>query len=233
MTGGPRKRAKRGIAMALKSQANYLGSRFSRQGPGNLIDLSLKREVEPIAANTDASNGLSALDHAPLSLPPLTEMSEFNDYRVALVSQNGWSHRRGSAEPLLPAAPAVLLPISWRELLTKVCEFVRDSNVLAEYRVAQFADVCVDFIKMQVSRMSGEVITLTKQEFKTLKCFLSNPNRVFSRDELLNEAWGYENYPTTRTVDNHVLKLRKKLERDPERPVHFQTVHSVGYKFVT
>jgi DNA-binding response OmpR family regulator len=159
-------------------------------------------------------------------------MSEFNDYRVALVSQNGWSQRRELLEPFLPAAPAVLLPISWRELLAKVCEFVRDSNAFAEYRVAQFADVCVDFIKMQVSRMSGEVITLTKQEFKTLKCFLSNPNRVFSRDELLNEAWGYENYPTTRTVDNHVLKLRKKLERDPGRPVHFQTVHSVGYKFV-
>jgi DNA-binding response OmpR family regulator len=69
-------------------------------------------------------------------------------------------------------------------------------------------------------------------EFKVLRFFISNPNRVLSRNELLNEAWGYENYPSTRTVDNHILKLRQKLERDPARPVHFRTVHSVGYKFV-
>jgi DNA-binding response OmpR family regulator len=55
---------------------------------------------------------------------------------------------------------------------------------------------------------------------------------VLSRDELLNLAWGYTNYPSTRTVDNHVVKLRQKLEDDPARPVHFRTVHGVGYKFV-
>jgi len=55
---------------------------------------------------------------------------------------------------------------------------------------------------------------------------------VLSREELLNEAWGYNSYPTTRTVDNHVLRLRQKLERDPAHPVHFQTVHRTGYKFV-
>jgi hypothetical protein len=61
---------------------------------------------------------------------------------------------------------------------------------------------------------------------------VSNPKRVISRDELLNEVWGYENYPCTRTVDNHVLKLRQKLELDPAEPVHFRTVHRMGYKFV-
>jgi DNA-binding response OmpR family regulator len=85
---------------------------------------------------------------------------------------------------------------------------------------------------MEVSRLLGEPITLTIQEFKALKCFLLNPDRIFSRGELLNEAWGYENYPSTRTVDNHVLRLRQKLESDPARPVHFLTVHKVGYKFV-
>ena len=52
------------------------------------------------------------------------------------------------------------------------------------------------------------------------------------RDELLNEVWGYQNYPSTRTVDNHILKLRQKLEKDPANPVHFRTVHGMGYKFV-
>ena len=83
-----------------------------------------------------------------------------------------------------------------------------------------------------MSRSSGEPMALSIQEFKTLKCFLSNPGRIFSRGELLREAWGYENYPSTRTVDNHVLRLRQKIERDPARPVHFLTVHRVGYKFV-
>jgi DNA-binding response OmpR family regulator len=55
---------------------------------------------------------------------------------------------------------------------------------------------------------------------------------VISRDELLNEVWGYQNYPSTRTVDNHILKLRQKLEKDPANPEHFRTVHSAGYKFV-
>ena len=126
-------------------------------------------------------------------------------------------------------APTLLLPFSWKELVAQV---VRSSNSQAEFDVVRFEDVCVDFTKMEVSRSSGPPIILTTQEFKTLKCFLLNPERVFSRSELLNEAWGYENYPTSRTVDTHVLRLRQKLERDPANPVHFRTVHGTGYKFV-
>jgi DNA-binding response OmpR family regulator len=59
-----------------------------------------------------------------------------------------------------------------------------------------------------------------------------NPERVISRDELLNEVWGYQNYPCTRTVDNHILRLRQKLESDRSRPSHLFTVHGMGYKFV-
>jgi DNA-binding response OmpR family regulator len=98
--------------------------------------------------------------------------------------------------------------------------------------MARFGDVCVDFARMEMRRSSGKPMTLSIQEFKTLKCFLSNPGRIFSRGELLREAWGYVNYPSTRTVDNYVLRLRQKIERDPTCPVHFLTVHRVGYKFV-
>jgi len=84
---------------------------------------------------------------------------------------------------------------------------------------------------MEIHR-NGRPITLTNQEFKTLAYLIKNPLRVISRDELLNEAWGYENYPCTRTVDNHILKLRKKLESDPAHPKHFHTVHCVGYRFL-
>jgi len=59
-----------------------------------------------------------------------------------------------------------------------------------------------------------------------------NALRVISRDELLEKVWGYENYPCTRTVDNHMLRLRQKLEKDPSNPSHLLTVHGLGYKFV-
>jgi DNA-binding response OmpR family regulator len=84
---------------------------------------------------------------------------------------------------------------------------------------------------MEIHR-NGRLVTLTRQEFKTLAYLIKNPRRVISRDELLNEVWGYENYPSTRTVDNHILKLRKKLEPEPSQPMHFRTVHSAGYKFL-
>ena len=84
---------------------------------------------------------------------------------------------------------------------------------------------------MEIHR-NGRPVILTRQEFKTLAYLLKNPQRVISRDELLNEVWGYENYPCTRTVDNHILKLRKKLESEPGHPKHFHTVHRTGYRFL-
>jgi DNA-binding response OmpR family regulator len=95
----------------------------------------------------------------------------------------------------------------------------------------EFGGVTGCFSTMEIHR-NGRPIILTFKEFKTLAYLIKNPRRVISRDELLNEVWGYENYPCTRTVDNHILKLRQKLERDPSRPVHFRTVQGAGYKFL-
>jgi DNA-binding response OmpR family regulator len=89
----------------------------------------------------------------------------------------------------------------------------------------------ISFSAMEVHR-SGELVTLTRKEFQTLAYFLKNARRVISRDELLNEVWGYKCYPCTRTVDNHILRLRKKLEPEPDLPKHLQTVHGMGYKFL-
>jgi DNA-binding response OmpR family regulator len=106
----------------------------------------------------------------------------------------------------------------------------RFKSTSAESLVA-FGDVTVDFSAMEAFR-KGEPVVLTPMEFKTLKYLIQNARRVISRDQLLNEVWGYENYPCTRTVDNHILRLRQKLERDPSRPAHFRTVHGAGYKFL-
>ena len=79
---------------------------------------------------------------------------------------------------------------------------------------------------------NGRPVILTSKEFKTLAYLIKNPRRVISRDELLNEVWGYENYPCTRTVDNHIMRLRKKLEKEPAHPKHFHTVYCAGYRFL-
>jgi DNA-binding response OmpR family regulator len=94
-----------------------------------------------------------------------------------------------------------------------------------------FGDVRINFPEMTAYR-KGKPVELTNMEFKTLKFMIQNPRLVVSRDQLLNEVWGYENYPCTRTVDNHMLRLRQKLERDPSQPAHFLTVHGAGYKFL-
>jgi DNA-binding response OmpR family regulator len=127
---------------------------------------------------------------------------------------------------------SVLLPFGWDELVARVSSTQPVESQPTERNVFRFGDVCVDMLAMEVTRFQGVRVNLTAQEFKMLKFFLANPGRVISREELLNEAWGYENYPCTRTVDNHVLRLRQKLEIDPSEPVHFQTVIRVGYKFV-
>jgi DNA-binding response OmpR family regulator len=82
------------------------------------------------------------------------------------------------------------------------------------------------------ARRSGKTVTLTAHEFKLLKYLVENAERVLGREELLNEVWGYNSYPTTRTVDNQILKLRQKLEPDSADPKHLQTVYGAGYRFV-
>jgi DNA-binding response OmpR family regulator len=106
--------------------------------------------------------------------------------------------------------------------------WLRNSNATDTF---EFGGVTGCFSTMEIRR-NGRPVILTCKEFKTLAYLIKNPLRVISRDELLSEVWGYENYPSTRTVDNHILKLRKKLETEPARPRHFHTVHSSGYKFL-
>lgn len=121
-------------------------------------------------------------------------------------------------------------PFSPREVLARVERAIRRCQEACSTELISFSDVTVNFRKMEVIRAGSEVL-LTPQEFKLLKFLCLNPDRVIDRDELLNEVWGYESYPTTRTVDNHVLRLRQKLEKDPTAPRHFKTVHAVGYLF--
>ena len=125
----------------------------------------------------------------------------------------------------------VNVPFSPRELVARLRALIRRASRVNPKCVYVFADVIVDFSKTEITR-AGEKIVLTPKEFKALEFLTKNSQRVISRDELLNKVGGYESYPCTRTVDNHMLRLRQKLEIDPSHPSHFLTVHGLGYRFV-
>ena len=131
----------------------------------------------------------------------------------------------------LGADDYVTKPFSPRELLARVRAALRHTARTPDLQLVSFDGITADFKKMEVKR-DGNVVVLTAQEFKTFQFLVQNADRVISRDELLNEVWGYQNYPSTRTVDNHILKLRQKLEHDPSNPQHFLTIYGAGYKFV-
>jgi len=131
----------------------------------------------------------------------------------------------------LGADDYVTKPFSPRELLARVEAAIRRGRRASVRSSIGFGDVQVDFARMKATKNGGAVV-LTAHEFKLLRFFLDNPERVLTREELLNEVWGYSSYPSTRTVGNQILKLRQKLESNPAEPVHFCTVHGAGYRFV-
>jgi DNA-binding response OmpR family regulator len=124
----------------------------------------------------------------------------------------------------------VVKPFGTRELLARIRAVLRRAGQDAR-KVVQFADAEVDFERRVVTR-KGEELKFTPAEYNLLCYFLHNPDRPLTRDMILNSVWGYEFFPNTRTVDAHVVKLRQKLEPDPNAPRHFLTVHGVGYRFL-
>jgi DNA-binding response OmpR family regulator len=193
---------------------------------------------------TDGASGLAAFQAAPpalvildLKLPKMPGREVCREIRklsisVPIVIVSATADEVDKVLLLeLGADDYVTKPFSPKELLARVRATLRRSQRAALLDQFSFADVSIDFSKMEL-KSSGKLVEMTPQEFKILKYFAQNPERVISRDQLLNEVWGYNCYPTTRTVDNHILKLRQKLEKDPEHPTHFRTVHGVGYKFV-
>jgi DNA-binding response OmpR family regulator len=132
----------------------------------------------------------------------------------------------------LGAADYVTKPFSVKELMARVRALVRRAQLQPDLPdTLRFGDVDVDFRRYE-ARRSGKLVEMTRKEFAILRFLASRVGEAVTRDELLNEVWGYESYPVSRTVDNHVALLRSKLEPDPSEPSHIRTVHGVGYRFV-
>jgi DNA-binding response OmpR family regulator len=131
----------------------------------------------------------------------------------------------------LGADDYVTKPFSLMELLARVAAVLRRGGGAAEVdpMTLSFGDVHIDFAKQRASK-GGDSIELPSRAFAILKAFARRPGEVVTREQLLDEAWGYDKYPNTRTVDNHVVKLRRLLEDVPEKPKYLTTVHGAGYR---
>lgn len=124
----------------------------------------------------------------------------------------------------------IVKPFGTRELLARIRALLR--RTISDAKILRFGDVEVDIDRRNTIR-AGHEVKLTPAEYNLLLYFLRNHDRALTRDAILNSVWGYESYPNSRTVDAHVVRLRQKLEPDPNVPRHFLTVHGVGYRFLS
>lgn len=128
----------------------------------------------------------------------------------------------------------VTKPFSIRELIARINALLRRtifSDNKQSLDIVEFGSVKIDFQRLECTK-AGKRLELSAKEFQIIKFFNDNENKVVTRDMLLDTVWGYEKFPTTRTVDNYILHIRKVIEDEPSEPKHLITVHTLGYKFL-
>jgi two-component system alkaline phosphatase synthesis response regulator PhoP len=126
----------------------------------------------------------------------------------------------------------VTKPFSTRELLARVkAHLRRTTDKVLSFERYEFGNVTLDFAAFKAFKNKKQ-IDLTSTEYSLMKVLIKHRNEVVPREKILNEVWGYDSYPSSRTVDNHILNLRQKLEDNPQKPEYIHTIHGLGYKFV-
>ncbi|MCP5103097.1 MAG: response regulator transcription factor [bacterium] len=122
-------------------------------------------------------------------------------------------------------------PFSARELIARVNALLKRSGIpVADKQVVRIGEVTVNFTNFTVNK-GGRETSLSLKEYEILKLLVDNPDVVISRHRIIDDIWGEDYYPNPKTIDNFILKLRNKVEKDPKNPRHILAVHGVGYKF--
>lgn len=197
---------------------------------GDAFPIVSSRETE--FEHPDVALLLASMEAASFERCVSFDWTAMDAYRIGLIPVKDLTTRAGSSSAVVARLDSVLvLPFTWNELLDRLRHRSNEAPSGTRENFVRFGIAIVDFQRMEAFR-SGQPVALTHMQFKLLRYFVMNPDRVISRNELLNKVWGYSHYPTTRTIDNVVLRLRHAFEPVPAEPVHFRTVHGAGYKFI-
>jgi len=212
------------------------------------LKLNLELEDYEVTSAYDGVEALKAVqqEHFDLMildvmLPELDGISvlesirlQNNDIPILILSA-----RNNSADRVLGlkkgADDYLTKPFNLEELLLRVSKLVDKSHRLSSRKpleqIYQFGKNQVDFKALECITKDGEKITLTRKEIMLLKLLIENKNEVVTREKILQAVWGYNVYPTTRTIDNFILSFRKYFEEDSRNPRYFHSVRGIGYKF--
>jgi DNA-binding response OmpR family regulator len=210
----------------------------------NGLELNLKKEGYKVFKAATGEDGLKIAIHdcpdliiLDIMLPGISGLDVCRELRnksieipiIMLTAKSDELDRVVGLE--LGADDYITKPFGVRELLARVRVCLRRQPPQTEMPRYRFGHVEIDFEKYRATARN-KALELTQKEFDLIRFLIRNRDTVLSRDRLLDEVWGYESYPTTRTVDTHILKLRKKLEDDPANPKYILSVYGGGYKFV-
>lgn len=211
-----------------------------------LLRYNLEREGFPVAAARDGLTGLAQLKKSPpallildLMLPHLSGLEICKEIRreqtlnrlpiLMLTARGEEADRVLGLE--LGADDYVTKPFSPRELVARVKALLRRAEPSeGPLQILRIGPLVIDPSSYRVTR-AGKPVSMSTLEFRLLYYLASRPNKVFTRDQLLDAVWGTERFVTPRTVDVHIRRLREKIEPDPERPIHLKTVRGAGYLF--
>ncbi len=212
------------------------------------LKLNLELEGYEVSGVSDGAEALNAVqaEHFDLiildvMLPELDGISvcenirlQGNDIPILILSA-----KNSSADRVLGlkkgADDYLTKPFNLEELLLRVHKLIHKSNRIAQKKPVddeyKFGKNSVNFKALQCTTKDGETITLTKKETMLLKLLIQNKNEVVPREKILQAVWGYNVYPTTRTIDNFILSFRKYFEDDSRNPIYFHSIRGIGYKF--
>jgi len=210
------------------------------------LELNLADEGYEVAWASDGREGLRrALEEAPnlvildIMLPGMNGLEVCRELRqkkanipvIMLTAKGEEVDKVVGLE--IGADDYMTKPFSVRELLARIKAHLRREKrgLRSVPKTCVFGDIEVDFVHFKVRRQ-GKESDLTALEVDILKYLIAHKGEVVSREALLDKVWGYDKFPTTRTIDNHILKLRKKIEDDPSRPRHIFSIYGEGYRFM-
>ena len=206
---------------------------------------NLSYEGYQVITSTEGREGLQAALNKPVDLLLLDIMlpgmngyeicrrlkKEKPDLPIIMITARG-SELDTVAGLDMGADDYISKPFSIPELLARVRAVLRrSSDEITEIESYTFGQVSLDF-KKQEATVKQKPVDLSSKEYAIMKYFIEHENEVVHRNDLLEKVWGFDIMPTTRTVDNYILELRKKFEQDPSKPSHLLTIRGAGYKFV-